>query len=90
MPSLIHRQKWACQKRSHKIGDLVLVVDQNLPRGLWCLGRIIELKYGANNFIRSATVRVSKCKDKLNLKFETTTLERPINKLVLITPAENL
>ena len=39
-------------------GDVVLVHDENLPRGLWRLGRIDELLPGADGNVRSAVVRI--------------------------------
>ena len=39
-------------------GDVVLVHDENLPRGLWRLGRIKELLPGADGNVRSAVVRI--------------------------------
>ncbi|KAA0202578.1 hypothetical protein HAZT_HAZT012205, partial [Hyalella azteca] len=42
LPSLQQRQKWVTNQRPHQPGDLVLVVDVNLPRNQWPLGRVTE------------------------------------------------
>ena len=40
------------------IGDVVLVHDENLPRGLWKLGRVKELMRGGDGNVRGAVVKV--------------------------------
>ena len=40
------------------VGDVVTVHDENLPRGLWRLGRVEELINGANGKVRSVVVRI--------------------------------
>ena len=37
------RKKWREAKDNLKVGDVVLVVDQNAPRGQWRLGRVKEV-----------------------------------------------
>ena len=86
---LMQRQKWFTPQRVHKVGDLVLVTDQLLPRNMWCIGRVIAVNIH-DNHVRSVTIKVSKCKHGRNLDFSTTTLERPINKIILLAPSEKL
>ena len=87
LPSLQQRQIWFSSNRTHKIGDLVLVVDENLPRNLWCLGRVVDLAINERGHLRSAKIKVSRCKDGKNLKFGSAVIERSINKLILLAPA---
>ena len=89
VPLLRERQKWYTHQREHRIGDLVLVVDQVLPRNMWCMGRIIHTEVRRNH-VRFAKVKVSRCKEGKTLTLDTTILVRPINKLVLLVPVEEL
>ncbi|GFU86380.1 DUF5641 domain-containing protein [Trichonephila clavipes] len=43
---LQQRGKWMFEKNNVKIGDLVLITEENLPTYKWALGRIVELYYG--------------------------------------------
>ena len=56
-----------------KIGDLVLIFYNSLPRGLWPLGLVIDVKPGKDELVRTVTV-----KSKHGIYV------RPINKLVLL------
>ena len=40
-----------------KLNDLVLLVEDNLPRGQWPLGRIVELFKGDDNRFRFVIVK---------------------------------
>lgn len=87
---LQERQKWCVPKRSHKVGDLVLVMDSQLPRNQWPLGRIIDVLSDKYGNVRVAKVKVAKCKDSSLTNFGTTVLERPIVKLILLRCSENV
>ena len=41
------------------VGNIVVVHDENLPRGLWRLGKVEELIVGADGNVRFARVRIS-------------------------------
>ena len=56
-------------------GDIVIVHDESLPRGLWKLGRIQELLIGQDGLPRSALVRVA-TRDQ-----QYTLLKRPLQLL---------
>ena len=58
--TLQHRQKWRSEKPNFEKGHLVLLVDSNLPRNQWRLGRIHELRRSLDGHVRSVTVRVAK------------------------------
>ena len=70
LPSLQTRQKWQQPNRNIQKGDVVLVVDEKVPRGQWPLGRIIDVIEGRDGLVRSCMV-----------KFRKTTLIKPITKL---------
>ena len=42
IPTLLKRKKWNMPRKNLKVGDLVLLADENFPRGQWPLGLIIE------------------------------------------------
>ncbi|XP_066023399.1 uncharacterized protein [Pocillopora verrucosa] len=79
LPLLQSRQKWFRPKKNFAVGDTVIVVDENLPRNAWAIGRITEVfpdKYG---FVR-----------RVKVKTKTSTLERPISKLCLLESIEQV
>lgn len=71
LPMLNTRPKWTEVVKDLKEGDVVLVLDPNLPRGQWPLGRIVETFPGRDGHTRVAKVQ---CGEK--------TVVRPIHKLV--------
>ena len=68
----------------------MLVIDQLLPRNLWCVGRVLSVKSDAENRVRSASVRVTKYKYGKDLKLGSHVLERPISKLILLKACDEL
>ena len=84
LPLLQSRQKWKNSQRCHQVGDMVLLVDQLLPRNQWCIGRIIETYPSSDGLIRRVKVRVSRCKEGSKMKIGVAELDRPISKLVLL------
>lgn len=57
--NLQQRSKWMFEKDNVKIGNLVLIKEDNLPTCKWLLGRIIELFPGLDNKIRVVKVRTA-------------------------------
>ena len=43
-----------------KVGSVVLIKDENLPKIKWPLGKIIELHPGRDNIVRSVTLKTAK------------------------------
>ena len=78
LPILQMRQKWQTVKRNFVINDIVLVMDESLPRGYWPLGRVTGMTKGRDGLVRSAKVKTSKSE-----------LLRPIDKLCLLEAAED-
>ena len=59
LPTLQERQKWLRPKRNFKVGDLVLIVHENVHRGQWPKGLVEEVfpdKYGN---VRQVTIRTA-------------------------------
>ena len=63
--------KWTEVVKDLTVRDVVLVLDPNLPRGQWPLGRLTETFPGRDGHTRVAKVQ---CGEK--------TVVRPIHKLV--------
>jgi hypothetical protein len=70
LPSPNIRNKWFHQKRNFKVGDVVLVVEANAKCGDWPLGRITEVRPGADGLVRVVNVKVGK-----------TTYKQPVHRL---------
>ena len=56
LSTLNTRKKWREAKDNLKVGDVVLVVDQNAPRGEWRLGRVEEVFPGQDGQVRVVQV----------------------------------
>ena len=76
LPVLQLRQKWTLPHRNFKVGDLVLVVNENGPRCQWPLGRVLEVYPDTEGLVRQVDVKVG---DKI--------FKRPIVKLCLLEGA---
>jgi len=91
--TLQKRPKWLKKQENMKIGDLVIIKDENLPTMKWKLGRISAIHPGPDNQVRVATVKTSTIKieprkpgknnlDLSRFKSVISELKRPIHKLV--------
>ena len=59
MPALQERAKWMKPCRSLEIGDLVLIVDEDVYHGKWPLGKVVDVFRGKDGRVRSAKVQTS-------------------------------
>ena len=73
LPSLTVRQKWTKEEIPLKQSDVVLISEDNIPRGKWKVGKIVDAFPGKDGRIR--TVRVHTKKGMIN---------RPVQKLHLL------
>lgn len=71
------RSKWTSEKRNMKVGDIVLIKDDNMPRNEWHLGRITETYPEEDLLVR-----------KVKVVTRNGSLERPTHKLVLLLETE--
>lgn len=74
------------------IGDIVLVVEENLPRNRWLLARVVEAypdKDGLTRKVRVMLANSSLGKDGKR-HGAVTYLERPIQKVVLLLSDKEL
>ncbi|KAL9986311.1 hypothetical protein ACROYT_G000445 [Oculina patagonica] len=77
LPALTERRKWTNDARNVREGDLVLVVDENSPRGCWPLARVLRVLPGDDGRVRAAEVRT-----------KSGTYIRPVVKLCLLEGAK--
>lgn len=73
LTTLQERKKWRKEKENVRIGQLILLKDENLPPAQWRMGRIIELLPGKDGLVRNILVRTDR-----------TTLKRPIQKICIL------
>ena len=79
LPSLQQRQTWNKPQRNLAENDIVLLLDENMPRSSWPLGRVLEVHLNQ----RDGLVRSAKVKTRASI------LVRPIDKIVLLEAAED-
>ena len=60
LPLLQEWQKWMIQKHNLQINDLVLIIDERIPRGQWPLGVIEEVYPDKHGVVRQVLVRTTK------------------------------
>ena len=70
LPLLSARKKWRRSHREVSVGDVMLLLSPNTPRGNWPLVRVLEVFPGKDGHVRVARVKVG-----------DSTLVRPISKL---------
>ena len=71
LSDLQSRQKWRRGNEDLKVGTVVMVVDRNLPRAYWPIGRIASVVRSDDGHVRSAEVKIG---DR--------SYQRPVAKLV--------
>ena len=91
LPTLLEQKRWSAKKRNLRVGDVILIADENYPRGAWPLVRVVKVVTGSDGLARSATVRTtstvatrSRRKRKEETSASTVILTRPIAKLCLL------
>ena len=88
--NLSQRQKWNKSRRNLRVGDIVMLMDAEVPRMQWSLAAVTEALRDKDGLVRRVKLRVgNRCLDK-NGKPEkqTSFLERPVQKVVLLSEAE--
>ena len=85
LQSLQKRQKWIRPRKNVMNGDIVLVVDDNLPRNRWLLARVIETYRSKDGLTRKVKVVMANQHLEVDGKRlgTQTYLERPIQKIVV-------
>ena len=70
LPGLNARKKWFRTQRDVQVGDVILVVSPDTPRGNWPMGRVLEVHPRNDGRVRVAKIQVGQG-----------TLVRPVTKL---------
>jgi len=56
---LIQRTKWKTKIYNLKLGDLIILREDNTPSLYWSLGRVTELYLGQDGIVRIISVRTA-------------------------------
>lgn len=74
------RQRWHVEKRNLQVDDIVLIIEEDVPRNKWPMGRIMEVLPSDDGLVR-----------KVNLKVggSDIPLKRPVTKLVMLVEADS-
>lgn len=86
LANLTLRQRWHAPRRNMKVGDTVIVKDENIPRNEWTLGRVVDVHKGDDGLVRKVSLQVGD--KKLGKRGERlhkpSIIQRPIQKLVVL------
>lgn len=86
------RPKWKQQHPNLKVGQIVVIKEDNMPPSKWILGRIVEVHTGQDGLVRSAKLI---CKGDPPIKRgqkgkSPVIISRPIHKLCLLPIEDNM
>lgn len=87
------RNKWHQPKENLKVGDVVIMRDDNCPPTLWRLAQIHELHPGKDGLVRNVTVRVKvqvKNPKPNEPKFKDQFFQRAIQRLCKLVDCDKL
>lgn len=70
---LTAREKWCKPQTNLKIGNIVVVHEDNIPAGRWVMGRVVDLHPGNDGYVRV-----------VSLKTKNGIIKRPVVKLSLL------
>ncbi|XP_061512579.1 uncharacterized protein LOC133393141 [Anopheles gambiae] len=81
LPTLIKRNKWTNKVEPVKVGDVVMLTNDNAPAGQWLKGKVLEVHPAADGQVRVVSV-----------KTDTGILKRPAVKVAVVDvkPKEHL
>ena len=86
VPTLIHQTEWTKLRENITVDDIVLVVDQNQPRGKWRMAIVVVETYpNSEGHVRTLKLKTF---DKKHKKFFL--FVRPISKVCLLITASEL
>ena len=74
------RQKWNGVRRNMQVDDIVLLIEDDVTRSKWPMGRVTKVYPSDDELVRKVDVKVAGSK---------TPLTRPVTKLVLLVEADS-
>ena len=60
VPTLQKRSKWSSEKPNLEVGDLVWLLKDYTPRGVWPVGRVLDTNISKDGLVRTVRIRTSK------------------------------
>ena len=60
LPTLTVRSHWQAEVRNLQVNDLVVLAEDNIPRGQWNLGRILEVYPSVDGRVRSVKIKTAR------------------------------
>ena len=78
LPELQNRQKWQNVMPNVRVGDVVLMIDENAPRNSWPMGRVCDVTSGRDGLVRSVVVATKSAR-----------FTRPITQIVMLESTHN-
>jgi hypothetical protein len=86
LQALQPRSKWQEKRSNIKVGDIVIVKEENVVRNHWPLAKVIEALPGKDGLVRHVKVQMADTDldDEGKRRHELRTFERPIQKLVVL------
>ncbi|XP_055603757.1 uncharacterized protein LOC129751989 [Uranotaenia lowii] len=78
LSNLHNRTKWTKKRNNIHVGTMVLIMEENMPKQSWCLGRVINCIPGPDGHVRVVLV-----------KTKDTTLKRGISKICVLPIRDN-
>ena len=92
LQSLQPRQKWIAVRRNLQVNDVVIVMDESLPRNHWKLARVHETFPNDDGLVRK--VKMAIATESLDDSGRPTKpivfLERPVQKVILLLPSDRV
>ena len=80
LQSLQEKKKWTSNKRSLKVGDIVILQEANTIRNDWQMCRVIQIYFDEKGFVQSVRLGIGSV-DQVD---RNNNVDRPVSKVVLL------
>ena len=92
LQSLQPRQKWIAVRRNLQVNDVVIVMDESLPRNRWKLARVHETFPNDDGLVRKVKMAITteSLDDSGRPTKPIVFLERPVQKVILLLPSDRV